>query len=374
MKINSLTSKKIYCQKFIVFIYSMLFCIFTVKSNNNLDFNFEGALFSLAKVHNTKDVLFQFKPQLSKWVKIGDTGTKNIYSIAIDSDNLIYAVNGGVLGTLNPVTGKFSEIGSIGGGTGVYGYTEINNIYGLTFDPIEKVLYATNRVNGSEDILIKINPLNGKLIQKDFTNFLLQKVDYIAIEASIVKATINPSAPLTEVTSLLYEPITQQLICIQHKFNEIAMSLVHKKTGFLVEVIFDFSSTGIISVDYDNSGNIYATTLNDIDSENGITQIDLGIGSINMLNPMNIINEPNLQFIGLAITKTAEKIQNCQNEINLICTSPQLPEVKAKKAIYSNADLLVDTSYKSEGEISLHNYFNAPANINFSIEIENTCN
>lgn len=374
MKMNPFTTKKNNYCKFIFFTYAMLFCIFTAKSDNSLDFNFEGALFSLAKVPNTKDVLFQFKPQLSKWVKVGDTGTKNIYSIAIDSENLIiYAVNGGILGTLNPVTAKFTEIGNIGGGTGTYGYTEISNIYGLTFDPIEKVLYATNRVNGSEDILVKINPINGKLIKKDFTNFLFQKVDYISIEASIVKATVNPSSPLTNVTSLLYEPITRQLICIQQNFDEVAMSLIHKKTGFLVEVIFDLSSTGIFSIDYDKAGNIYATTLNDVDSENGITQIDLGFGSINILNPMKT-NEPNLQFVGIAITKGVEKIQNCKDEINLICTSPQLPEIKARKAINSNADLLVNTSYKSKGEVSLHSYFNVPANVNFTVEIENTCN
>jgi len=295
------------------------------------------------------------------------------YTITIDSENLvIYAVNGGTLGTLNPVTAKFTKIGNIGGGTGIYGYKNINRVYGLTLDPVEKMLYATNRINTSEDILIKINPTNGKLIKKSFTNYTFQKVDYIAIEASIVKATVNPSSPLTNVTCLLYEPITAQLLCMQHRFDKIAMSRINKTTGTLEEVIFDFSSTGIFSIDYDLAGNLYATTLNKIDSENGIEQIDLGFGSINILNPISI-NEPNLQFVGLAFTKKIEKIQNCKDEINLICSSPQLPVVKAKKAINSSADLLINTTYKTEGQVSLHNYFNIPAHINFTIQIKDTC-
>jgi len=372
MKMRFISLESVYHNRKLIFsVNILLLCAIISLSKETIAADFNTALFSLGKLPNESDVLYQFKPSLSKWIKVGNTGTTEIYSIAIDTENfIIYAVNGGTLGTLNPVTGKYTAIGNIGGGNGADGYRSINNIYGLTFDPIEKKLYGTNRVNGSEDILVKINPVNGKLMKKQFINLAFQQLDYATIESAVDKATVHPTA-LKDVSSLLYEPITNQLLCIQRKFDKIALSLINKNTGFLLEVVFDLSSTGIFSIDYDLSGNIYATTLNEINNESGVIQMDLGFVSINIVNPA-YNNIPDLQFIALAFAETTP-IQNCQNEINLICTSPQMPEIKAKHAIHSNADLFMNTSYKTEGYISLENYFSIPANINFSVEITNVC-
>jgi len=372
MKKNFISLKIIRnCQKAIT---TVIIFLFVISAKSNVNFNFDVALFSLGKTKNS-DVLFQYKPSIAQWIKVGNTGTTQIQSIAIDTENfIIYAVNGGTLGTLNPVTAEFTKIGSIGGGNGAYGYKNINQVYGLTFDPIEKTLYATSRINTSNDILVKINPFNGQLIKKTFFNFSFQKIDYVIIEAPNSNATINnnTSHPLADVTSIIYEPITGQLLGLQHRYDKIAMSLISKHTGFLLEVIFDLSSTGILSIDYDLMGNIYATTLNEINTENGIIPIDLGFVKVNLINPSSA-NIPDLKFISLAFIKTNNIIQQCKDQINLICTSPQLPEIKAKQAIHSNTDISVNTTYKTAGYVSLHDHFSIPNHIDFSIDIENIC-
>jgi len=354
--------------KLTLIINTILLCSVNCKSNDNSNSNFwDVALFSIGKMPNETDVLYQYKPSIEQWIKVGVIGTTGVHSIAIDTENfIIYAVDGGTLGTLNPVTAEFTEIGNIGNGNGEYGYANINQVYGLTFDPIQKVLYATNRIDGLADVLIKINPVNGKLIKNSFINLFFQSLDYAIIEASNDKPT-----SLKDVSCLLYEPITRQLICIQRGFDKIAMSVINKNTGFLLQVVFDLSSAGILSIDYDLEGNLYATTLNDLDAENGITQIDLGFININLANPSNI--ESNLQFTGLAFIQPSAIAPNCNDQINLICASPQVPEIKAKHSINSNTDIRIGTTYKTEGYVSLHNYFSVPANLDFSIEITDVC-
>lgn len=354
--------------KLTLIINTLLLFAFNCKSNGNSNSNFwDVALFSIGKIPGKTDVLYQYKPSIEQWVKVGDIGTTGIHSIAIDAENfIIYAVDRGTLGTLNPVTAEFTEIGNIGNGNGEYGYANINQVYGLTFNPIQKVLYATNRIDDSADVLVKINPINGKLIKNSFVNLFFQNLDYAIIEAAKDK-----SVSLKDVSCLLYEPITRQLICIQRGFDKIAMSVINKNTGFLLQVVFDLSSVGILSIDYDLNGNLYATTLNEIDEENGITQIDLGFVNVNLVNPSNI--ETDLQFTGLAFIQPNAISFNCNHEVNLICASPQLPEIKAKQSIKSNTDIRINTIYKTEGYVSLHNYFSIPANLDFSIEIADIC-
>ncbi len=354
--------------KLIIVVYCTFLCAFNCMSNNNSNSIFyDVALFTIGKMPNKTDMLYQYKPTIYKWVKIGDIGTTGIHSIAIDVENfIIYAVDGGTLGTLNPVTAQFTAIGNIGGGNGEYGFANINQVYGLTFDPIQKVLFATSRIEGSADVLVKINPIDGKLIKNSFINLFFQSIDYSIIEAANDKAEL-----LADVSCLIYDPITRQLICIQSGYNKIAMSLINKNSGFLLQVLFDLSSVGIQSIDYDLNGNLYATTLNEIDEENGITQIDLGFVNINLVNPSNI--ESDLQFTGLAFIQPNAISTNCNDEVNLICASPQVPEIKAKNAINSNTDIRINTTYKTEGFVSLHNHFSIPANLDFSIEIANVC-
>ena len=127
-------------------------------------------------------------------VSIGITGTQNINAIEyVGEFGKLYAADGDRLGTLNPGTGVFSQIGFFGAGIGSQGAKNFDNVDGLALDPYTGVLYGTVRTN-AEDLLIQINMLTGAAVLNAFgpgntyvvipSVLGLNNVDDIAIQLS----------------------------------------------------------------------------------------------------------------------------------------------------------------------------------------------
>lgn len=92
------------------------------------------------------------------------TGTFGIEAIAFQpGTGILFAADGGVLGTLDTTTGRFTKIGDIGTGTGSEGKVELDDVDGLAFDPGTGFLYGTRR-RSSADLLFRIDPLTGGLV------------------------------------------------------------------------------------------------------------------------------------------------------------------------------------------------------------------
>ena len=106
-----------------IYFFSLIFsCITTHSMGQNGQQQMYA--FILSKRGNEDVVLYKSNSALNSWEVVGSTGRSNIRSLATDmSSGIIYAVDGGKLGSLNPSTGQFSSIGNIGRGFG-----EIENI------------------------------------------------------------------------------------------------------------------------------------------------------------------------------------------------------------------------------------------------------
>lgn len=348
----------------------ILFFAFTAECQVQL--NGDLAAFSIGKEAGKTDALYQFKEGETSWQKVGHLETNNVFSIAIDSENfMLYAVDGGNLGTINPVTASFSAIGNIGAGVGSVGTITINQIYGLTYEPIEKVLYATHRrTNFEDDILLKISPQSGKIIKQELIDTAFNQVDYAVIQSS-TRATIFPPPPLTETTSILYEPITGDLFCLQRSFGNIALCIINKLDGRLEAVILDLSLTEMFSIGSNSSEELFATALKYSTNQSSLYGIDRSQGEYNMIQNMQVNTD--VEFTGIAFLKTQETITACEDEINLNMSSPQTSLIKAKKNIQSNNTIKMNTVYRAEEIITLHNCFSAPSNKNFNAEIKEVC-
>lgn len=348
----------------------ILFFAFTAECQVQL--NGDLAAFSIGKEAGKTDALYQFKEGETSWQKVGHLETNNVFSIAIDSENfMLYAVDGGNLGAINPVTASFSIIGNIGAGEGSVGTIIINQIYGLTYEPIEKVLYATHRrTNFEDDILLKINPQSGKIIKQELIDTAFNQVDYAVIQSS-TRATIFPPPPLTETTSILYEPITGDLFCLQRSFGNIALCIINKLDGRLEAVILDLSLTEMFSIGSNSSEELFATALKYSTNQSSLYGIDRSQGEYNMIQNMQVNTD--VEFTGIAFLKTQETITACEDEINLNMSSPQTSLIKAKKNIQSNNTIKMNTVYRAEEIITLHNCFSAPSNKNFNAEIKEVC-
>jgi len=358
----------VHLNQYLLFI--ILFFALNAKCQTQLNGNL--AAFSIGKEAGKTDALYQFSDNQANWQKIGHLGTTDIISIAIDSEKFIlYAVDGDILGIINPVTASFSAIGNIGTGAGSEGTITINQIYGLTFDPIEKVLYATHRrSNFEDDILLKINPQSGKIIKQELLDTAFNLVDYAVIESS-TRATIFPPPPLTETTSILYEPVTKDLFCLQRSLGNIALCIINKLDGRLETVILDLSLTEMFGIGSNSSDELFSTALN-YTEQSSLYGIDRSLGEYNLIQPMQV-NNVSVEFTGIAFLITPETITTCDNQINLNMSSPQTSLVQARKFIHSNNTVKVNTTYQAEENITLHNHFTAPSNKNLNIEIKEIC-
>lgn len=93
------------------------------------------------------------------------TGSFFIEAIAFQpATGALFAADAGVLGTLDLDTGRFTELGEVGTGSGELGRVELDDIDGLTFDPATGFLYGTARRSG-EDLLLRLDPATGAVVE-----------------------------------------------------------------------------------------------------------------------------------------------------------------------------------------------------------------
>ncbi len=372
---NWLNSNNAWFTSFLHLLVFVSLQFLVIEANCRSSLNNGLATFSIGKEAGKTDALYQFEEDSEEWKKIGSLGTTGIYSIAIDDEHfIIYAVDGGVLGSIDPVTARFTEIGSIGNGTGLSGNITINRIYGLTFEPFEKVLYATHRRDGVlDDLLVKIDPITGKIIKQQLQDENFNIVDYTLIESSI-RATIFPPPPLTETTAILYDELTTELYCLQRSFGNIALCIINKLDGRLESVLLDLSLTEMFAIGSNNSNQLYSTTLR-LDNTKEPSSLFNIIGSEGAYDFVQYLseNKPEREFTGIAFLKEPEKINNCEDDISINISSPQSAVVKAKKVIYSNATIKINTTYTAKEAVNLYNWFAVESDTNFSIEIAEAC-
>lgn len=117
------------------------------------------------------DRLFSMDKSTGIAVNIGLTGTLDIEALAFNflTDELM-GTNGGQLGTIDISTGTFTAsanpIGTCrlsGGATHV-----VADVDGLSFDPLTGIMWGSERGDGTNDILLQIDPTTGLLIPNTF--------------------------------------------------------------------------------------------------------------------------------------------------------------------------------------------------------------
>ncbi|MGH9001097.1 MAG: prealbumin-like fold domain-containing protein [Acidimicrobiia bacterium] len=117
---------------------------------------------------------------------VGPTGTRDIEAIALQpwptpdgAPPVLFAADGGTLGTLNLDGGAFTPVGTgFGEGEGSDGAVRFSDVDGLNFDPTTGVLYGSLRRREADDILFRIDPATGAFVPRHFGGD-----DYVVVEA-----------------------------------------------------------------------------------------------------------------------------------------------------------------------------------------------
>jgi hypothetical protein len=114
---------------------------------------------------------------------IGRLGVTNVEAITLSLDaTILYATKSGVFGVIDTTPGNTSSFipvnpAGIGTGNGALGWVSFTDIDGLAFDPTTGILYGSQRLYYSPDLLIQIDPATGTFIENAFG----ENIDYVVI-------------------------------------------------------------------------------------------------------------------------------------------------------------------------------------------------
>ncbi len=240
--------------------------MFEVQRANNLIFS---PCYTVSSEENKPNILFEFNPESEKWTAVGITGGTSIEAIATDPVNdIIYAVDGGTFGIIDSHTGKFTPFGTIGYGGGAYGIIQLDNIKGLTYDPVNEIMYAIHRIKGegpgTNDVFFQIDVSTGKIIpvamQDPETD---SPIDYVIIP-EVFNCTLKKAGFCEnyDVDDIAYNPYTGQLFAIQNQLGlpDATITELNLKTGEIESVIYDMrNQNDLEGFGFTSLGELYAT-------------------------------------------------------------------------------------------------------------------
>lgn len=354
-----------------ILLITVSMCTFSGFAQPNLNANLP--CYAISKANGESDKLYEYQPMTGEFKFINYINVSNIYSIAIDQENFkLYAVNNGTLGIINPVTAQFEPVGNLGSASGQNGNLVINRIYGLAFDPIEKKIYGSHRMNDFEDdLLVKINPATGKIIKNEMMDSNGNASDYTTIQSS-TRLNIFPPPPLSETTALLYEPISSELFCMQRSLDNVSLCIINKLDGRLMSVNIDLTLTNIFGLGSDMEGDLFASALPTPDLKSSLYGLNIYSGEFSYIFDVDEINASAGIYCFACLTNPIV-VNNCDEKLNLNNFTTQNQLFKANKIINSNTSINRHTTYSAATLISLENCFEVPSGKNFTAKIEDAC-
>jgi hypothetical protein len=122
------------------------------------------------------------------------TGTFNIEAIALQpGTGILFAADGGTIGTLDTTTGRFTKIGPVGTGSGALGEKVLKDIDGLSFDATTGFLYGTERRSSEDDdLFVRVDPATGALVPGAIAGEDYAVVDAVAGLHDIDAIAVDP--------------------------------------------------------------------------------------------------------------------------------------------------------------------------------------
>jgi LPXTG-motif cell wall-anchored protein len=201
------------------------------------------------------------------------TGTFNIEAIALQpGTGVLFAADAGTIGTLDTTTGRFTEIGLVGSGSGALGKKELKDIDGLSFDATTGFLYGTERrPSGAEDLLLQIDPATGVVVPGAIAG-----EDY---------AVVNAIAGLPDIDAIAVDPVDGTMFAVANDDGrKDHLVRIDKATGEATDIgvlgAEDVEGLGFAS------GQLIGTT-GKIGGKEGIWDIDKVTGTAGNRRPLD---------------------------------------------------------------------------------------
>ncbi len=233
---------------------------------------FSGANGNLYGVHRTSldpDLCYAYEATTNRLVTI-DRTTGDDTNIGVSSNGIealalvgstLYAAIGDQLGVVQRTTGTFSARAATFG-QGDPGPVGFDDIRGLTFDPVNFVLYASHREAGGDDLLFIVDMVTGAHVPLQFNG---GTDDYATISGG---TCVSP----VDIEDIAIDPTGSTL----YGSNGTDLVEIDPATG-ACNVIGDFANGGppitIAGLGFDTDGVLYGT-----DDDEDVYEIDTATG------------------------------------------------------------------------------------------------
>ena len=225
-------------------------CLLTILGLNSfiVSINAQSRADSCYIVPKEDGLLIQVNKEDGQETLIGSLGINTVQGIAFNNTaDTLFAASEDRLGVIDINTGVFTPLStSYGSGNGAYGSIEFNQVEGLTYDGIDKILLGAAKVDGSDDVLFAIDPATGAYISDAFG----VGVDYVPIS--------GPSV-LPIVEDLAIDPTTGVLYGFSREgIGDDFLITIDKNTGE-ANVIGSLGERVTEGLGFDTDGRLFAT-------------------------------------------------------------------------------------------------------------------
>lgn len=234
------------------------------------------------------DTYFSYDPATNMWFQVGTTGTGTgltggIESIAYNPiADTLYAYNQGEFGYIDQITGAFVSInpGPLLSSNGAYGTILLDDIDGLTYDPVRDVFWASHRITGIEDVLLQVDASTGAIVTDAFGT----GIDYV-----VVPSVIDPVTGETniDVDDIAFDPYTGVLYAIQNIGGSGGVLTTLDLTTGAPTIVGSFGVDDMEGLGFTYLGELYGTTgANgpDPNDSNRFFYIDKTTGAVTEIN------------------------------------------------------------------------------------------
>jgi len=291
--------------------------------------------YTVSSEKNTPNVLFEYNPISNSWIEVGVAGGTSIEAIATDPiTGIIYTTDAGTFGTIDAQTALFTPIGNVGSGNGDNGIIELNDVDGLTYDPVNQIMYGTHRVGGlgpgTNDLLFQIDVVTGKVIPDVMLDAYDNPVDYAIIQEVYVSTIGNDSY---DVDDIAYNVYTGQLFAIHNLGGSGELTQLDPLNGQVLAVIYSPPDDDLQGIGFTYFGELYVTSGdngNTMQNSNTFIQIDLQASSSTTLNFIDPTNQHKdfeafdcftaYNDLALLLETESQQLANTGSEITFLLT------------------------------------------------------
>ena len=252
------------------------------ESVTGLDLAYQGESPVCWGVGDDGDELWMMNRFSGQSLFIGDLGTGSTEAAASrHGETFLYAIDGDEFGVVDLITGRFTAIGRVGEGQGMYQGQMVNigfeDVDGLTFDPVTGDLWGSVRLDeggDGPDVLIKIDPATGKFILNAFG----PGQDFL-----VINVPLQGGIPVPDVDDIAIDPITGELYAIANDGGNNDFLIKIDKTTGAVTVVGKLTDWDMEGLCFTKNGQLYGVTgerSNSSESNNTLYLIDKYTGQL----------------------------------------------------------------------------------------------